>query len=162
MSQENPTPRKPPVENFSFDALREEMGDVFPTHKEVEVPETSATGERLSMSEQEALREKKEWEAKINAKVLGASAAVSPPMWIRGFVLAGVSIAVLFFLVLNTGFQSFQPMGSYITMVIGAGATLWNVNGILKDEEPRDRGLATVGAVLSAAVVGLAFLRMGG
>ncbi len=162
MSGEQPAPRKPPVENFSFDSLREEMGDVFPAQKEVEVPESSPTGERLSLSEQEALREKKEWEAKINAKVLGASAAALPPMWIRGFVLAGVAFGLLVLLVFNSGFQSFQPIGSYVTMLVGAGAVLWNVNGIMKDDEPRDRALAAVGAVISGAVVALAFVRMGG
>lgn len=161
MSGDNPAPRKPPVENFSFDSLREEMGDVFPARQEVEVPQVSPTGEQLSISQQEELREKKEMEAKINARVLGASAAVVPPMWIKGLVLSGIAFGLLLLLVFNSGFQSFQPMGSYVTMLVGGGAVLWNVNGIMKDDEPRDRALAAVGAVVGLAVVALAFVNSG-
>ncbi len=160
MSEQN-RPPKPPVEDTSFGSLREEMEEVFPLRHEHEVPEHSPTGEPLSLSDQEKLREKKEMEAKINARVLGGSGATTPPMWIRGFVLAATSVALLFFLVFNSGFRMFQPFGSYITIGISVGTVLWCLNGILKDDEPRDKALAAVGAVIGAAVILLAFLNMG-
>lgn len=162
MSDQNDPSQKRPVEDLSFGALREEMSEVFPLRHEQEVPDRTPDGDPLSLSEQEKIRERKEMEARINAKVLGASAAVAPPMWIRGFVLAAVSVLLLFFLVFNQGFKMFQPYGSYFTIVVAAGTVLWCVNGMLKDDEPRDKALAAVGAVAGGAVALLAFLNAGG
>lgn len=162
MAEKDPSPHQPPVEDTSFGALREEMPEVFPLRHDYEVPEQSPTGEPLSLSDQEKLREKKEMEAKINARVLGGSGSVTPPMWIRGFVLSGASVALLIFLVFNSGFRMFQPIGSYVTIGVSIGTVLWCVNGMFKDDEPRDKALAAVGAVIGAAVILLAFLNSGG
>lgn len=156
MSDQNAPQGKKPVEDLSFGALLEEMGDVFPAREEVAVPTQSATGEAISFSEQERLREKREMEAKINAKVLGASGAVAPPMWIKGLFISGVAIVLLFTLANNA---TFQPIGAYATLIVALGAAAWNINGVMKDDETRDRALAAVGAVVALAVTALAAMR---
>ena len=162
MSNPTPNPNEPPQEDYSFGALREEMPDVFADPPVAPVAERDALGEPLSLSDQEKLREKAERDAMLNARVLGESGARSAPMWIKGFLLVGVSAALLWFLVLNPSLKSYSTQTGYLTMFIALGTAAWCGNGVMKDDEPRDRALAAVGALLGLAILLVAFLNTGG
>jgi len=163
MAPDTPRGPKPPEDSddLSFGALANDMEGFLPWKQEIEVPTHDFEGNEISASEQDALRQKKEIEAKLNAKVLGASGSKAAPMWIKGVMISSVSVGVLIFLPLNQGMQSMQPMGSYVSMGIGAGAALWCLNGVMKDDAPYEKLLNGIGFAVAAVVVIAAFLKMG-
>jgi hypothetical protein len=163
MAPDTPRSQRPPdsSEDLSFGALANEMEGFLPRKQEIEVPTRDFEGNEISISEQEAIRQKKEIEAKLNAKVLGASGSKAAPMWIKGVMISAVAVGVLIFLPLNQGMQSMQPMGSYVSMAIGAGAALWCLNGVMKDDAPYEKFLNMAGFAAAAVVVITAFLKMG-
>jgi 4-hydroxybenzoate polyprenyltransferase len=74
-------------------------------------------------------------------------------MWIKGLFISGVAFVLLFTLANNA---TFQPIGAYATLIVALGAAVWNINGVMKDDETRDRALAAVGVVVALAVTALA------
>ena len=155
------TPKPDEPENLSFGALAEDLEGFLPRKKEIEVPDRDIHGEEISLSEQEKLREKKEMEMQINAKVLGASGAKRQPMWVKSCAIAGVSVFLFFFLSRNPGMKGFEPMGSYATMVVGAGSALWGFSGMSSDEEPYQKILNGVCLAVSVIIVIAAWLSRG-
>ncbi|MBI1320364.1 MAG: hypothetical protein GC168_15660 [Candidatus Hydrogenedens sp.] len=157
-SERNRGPQ-PPADDFSFDALANEMEGYLPRKQEIEVPTRDFEGNEISLDEQDRLRQKKEMEQKINAKVLGASGSKSGPMWFKGLIVSGVSLGVYVLLLSNQGVAP-AAMYSYITMAIGAGAALWCINGVTRDEAAYEKVLNGVGFAVAAAVVVAAFLKL--
>lgn len=90
-------------------------------------------------------------EDKTNVRVLTGSAAKGTPMWISGGFLGALSWGMCYTLALN---PAYQPLGTYVALVIAAGGVAWGVSGLRSEGDK----LCLIGLGLSATAALVAAL----
>jgi hypothetical protein len=93
-------------------------------------------------------------------RVLAGSAPKGKPMWISGAFLGAMTWGVCIFIALNSAFDSFEPLGSYVVMVLALGTLAWSISGLRNEnDEPQARKLNLIGLFLALSAALVAFLQ---
>ena len=162
-------------ESLSFQSLIQELGDTTPTAGTApENQPPSATdipdGSLLDKDEDyfggtvdgnayvaPSLKKQKQLTS-IEQRLLTGSAAQKTPLWLTSLFIGGASCLLLLPIIFRSSLMVWQPVYSYVVMLLGGGAVFWAVYGMLRDEAPEERWRCLFGIGLGLISLIVAFL----
>lgn len=93
-------------------------------------------------------------------RVLTGASPRSRPMWISGMLLGAITWGILYFIALNSSYNSIEPYISYVVVVLGIGTAAWGISGIRNENDTEtERKICWVPLLLGVSAIIVALVQ---